>query len=100
MRRGTTPTNTFSVDIDLTGTTIFIDYEQDGKIILEKTGTDVTVATNSLTVELTQADTLKFHPGAANIQIRYVDAFGTADASQIIHTTFERIIKDGEISHV
>lgn len=100
MRRGTTPTNTFAVDVDLTGATIFVSYEQDGKMVFEKTGTDVTVATNALTVTLTQADTLMFHPGRVCIQIRYIDQLGVADASNIIETTAERIIKDGEISYV
>lgn len=100
MRRGTTPTNTFAVDVDLTGATVFVSYEQDGKVVIEKTGTDVTVATNALTVTLTQADTLAFHPGRVCVQIRYVDQLGTADASNIMETTAERILKDGEISHV
>ena len=100
MRRGTTPTNVFGVDIDLTDATVFVDYEQDGKIVLEKTGADLTVATDSVTVQLSQADTLAFKPGRVLIQLRYVDAFGTADASNIITTTAERIIKDGEISYV
>jgi hypothetical protein len=100
MRRGTTPTNTFAVDVDLTGATIFVSYEQDGKMVFEKTGTDVTVATDSVSVNLTQADTLAFHPGRVCIQIRYIDQMGTADASNIIETTAERIIKDGVISYV
>ena len=100
MRRGSTPTNTFSVDIDLRDATIFVDYEQKGQIVLEKTGDDLTVTEDSITLELTQADTLKFQPGAVLIQIRYVFPDGSADASNIISTTFERIIKDGEISYV
>lgn len=59
-----------------------------------------TTPTNALTVTLTQADTLAFHPGRVCVQIRYVDQLGTADASNIIETTAERILKDGEISHV
>lgn len=100
MRRGSTPTNTFSVDIDLRDATIFVDYEQKGNIVLEKTGDDLTVTEDSITLELSQEDTLKFVPGSVLIQIRYVFANGAADASNIISTTFERIIKDGEISHV
>lgn len=100
MRRGSTPTNTFSVDIDLRDATIFVDYEQKGQIVLEKTGDDLTVTEDSISLELTQADTLLFAPGSVLIQIRYVFANGAADASNIISTTFERIIKDGEISHV
>lgn len=100
MRRGTTPTNTFSVDVDLTGATVYVSYEQDGKVIIEKTGTDVTITSTDVTVTLTQADTLAFHPGRVCVQIRYVDQLGTADASNIMETTAERILKDGEISHV
>lgn len=100
MRRGTTPTNTFLLDVDLSGATIFVTYEQGGVNVLEKTGADLTVAPDSIAVKLTQADTLKFKPGNVNIQIRYVDAFGTADASNIITTTAERILKDGEIAYV
>lgn len=100
MRRGTTPTNTFSVNVDLTGATVFVSYEQDGAVVLEKTGSDLTVGTNSVEVVLSQNDTLAFHPGKVNIQIRYIDAFGTADASNIMATTAERIIKDGVIVHV
>lgn len=100
MRRGSTPTNTFMVDIDLTGATIFVDYEQQGNIILEKTGDDLTVTTESITLDLTQEETLKFRPGDVLIQIRYVFPDGSADASNIIRTTFDRIIKDGVIHAV
>ena len=100
MRRGTTPTNTFLTDVDLTGATVFVTYEQNGAVVIEKTGSDLTIATDSVQVLLTQADTLAFKPGAVKIQIRYVDAFGYADASNEISTTMERIIKDGEITHV
>jgi len=99
MRRGSTPTNVFDVNVDLTDAKVYVDYEQDGKIVLEKTGTDLTVATDSVTVVLSQEDTLAFHDGRVLIQLRYVDQFGTADASNIISTTAERIIKDGVIQY-
>lgn len=97
MRRGTTPTNTFSSDIDLTGATVFVDYEQKNRIIIEKTGEDLTVTTDAVTLELTQEDTLAFRPGEVLIQIRAVFPDGSALASNIIRTTAERIIKDGVI---
>ena len=97
MKRGSTPVNTFEVDLNLTGATIFVTYEQNGRIVLEKTGSDLTVTEDSITLELTQADTLLFSPGKVLIQIRYVFPDGSADASDIITTTFERIIKDGVI---
>lgn len=97
MRRGSTPTNIFTVDIDLTGATLFVSYEQGGTIIVEKTGKDLTVTPTSITLSLTQEETLKFRSGEVLIQVRYVFPNGTADASNIIKTTFERIIKDGVI---
>lgn len=97
MRRGSTPTNTFTVDIDLTGATIFVSYEQKNRVVLEKTGSDLTVTEDSIVLELTQEETLKFRPGEVLIQIRYVFPDGSADASNIIRTTFDRIIKDGVI---
>jgi hypothetical protein len=97
MRRGSTPTNTFDVDIDLTNATVFVSYEQGGRVVLEKTGEDLTVTAESIVLHLTQEETLAFVPGKVNIQIRYVFPNGAADASNIINTTFERIIKDGVI---
>lgn len=98
MRRGSTPTNTFDVDIDLTNATVYVSYEQGGRVVLEKTGEDLTVTAESIVLHLTQEETLAFVPGKVNIQIRYVFPNGAADASNIINTTFERIIKDGVIS--
>lgn len=97
MRRGSTPTNTFTVDIDLTGATLFVSYEQMGKVIVEKTGEDLTVTSTSISLSLSQEETLRFKPGEVLIQIRYVFPSGAADASNIIRTTAERIIKDGVI---
>lgn len=97
MRRGSTPTNTFGVDIDLTNATVFVSYEQNGMVVLEKTGDDLTVTADSIQLSLSQEETLAFKPGEVQIQIRYVLPTGAADASNIVRTTFERIIKDGVI---
>ena len=97
MRRGSTPVNTFDVDIDLRAATVFVSYEQDGEIIVEKTGEDLTVSETQIVLYMTQEETLLFHPGKVSIQIRYVFPSGSADASEIINTTIERIIKDGVI---
>ena len=97
MRRGSTPTHVFTVDLDLTDANIYVSYEQDGRVIIEKTGEDLTVTPNSVTTSLTQEDTLSFHPGEVLIQLRYVKPSGEADASNILRAQFERIIKDGVI---
>jgi hypothetical protein len=97
MRRGSTPTNTFLVDIDLRGATVYISYEQRKRVVFEKTNDDLTIEEDKITVDLSQEETLALIPGEVCIQIRYVFPNGKADASNIITTTAERIIKDGVI---
>ena len=99
MRRGTTPTNTFTVDVDLTDSTIFVTYQQDGATVIEKTGSDLTVTSTSVACTLTQEETLALHPGRVEVQLRYVTPTGAADASNIIQTSAERILKDGVIAY-
>ena len=98
-RRGSTPENIFNVNIDLRDATIFITYKQNGKVIVEKTGEDIEVTEQQLTTHLTQEETLKFKTGPVRIQIRYVKEDGMADASNIIETRAEEILKDGEITY-
>lgn len=98
MFRGTTPTNVFNVDIDLTtATEMYISYEQNKQVIIEKELSDVTVTEDTVSIKLTQAETLTFVPGKVFIQIRAKFGDGTAVASNIINTTAERILKDGAI---
>lgn len=98
-RRGTTPTNVFNVNVDMTGATVFVTYSQYGKVVVEKTGEDLTVAADSVTVVLSQADTVKFQAGNVSIQIRYVTAGGFADASNVIMVNVGQILKDGVITY-
>jgi len=41
LRRGTTPTNTFNVNIDLREATVYVSYAQRGILLVDKTGTDL-----------------------------------------------------------
>ena len=99
MHRGTTPANTFNVNVDLREARIYISYYQRGRVIVEKTGDDLFVIESQITTELTQEETLRFKAGPVRIQIRYVMPDGTADASNIIETTAEEILKDGVIAY-
>ena len=104
MRRGTTPTCTFTTNVDLTGCTVFVTFQQNGQTVIEKTGTDLTITAtdtgSTVALTLTQLETLALEPGRVLVQIRYVDSFGTADASSIITATAEAILKDGVITYV
>ena len=95
MRRGTTPTHTFTTDVELSSATaIYVTYQQRGKTLVEKTLADITFGTKAISVQLSQTDTLKFAEGErARIQIRAKFVDDTAIASQVINTTTEEILK-------
>lgn len=98
MKRGTTPTNTFTVDVDLTNAkALFITYKQGGRVAVEKRIDDVEITAKTLTVNLTQKDTLKFNSGNVDIQIRARLIGGEALASDIMTVPVEAILKEGEI---
>ena len=99
MKRGTTPTNTFKTNINLTGATVFLTYSQRGRVVLEKTGDDLEISAEAIVTRLTQKDTLGFDAlQKVSIQIRYVFPDGTAGASNIMTASVGEILKDGEIS--
>ena len=99
MKRGTTPTNTFKTNIDLTGAAVYVTYSQRGKTVLEKTGEDLDVSAEAVVTRLSQRDTLGFAATEkVRIQIRYVVPDGTAGASNIMAVEVGDILKDGEIS--
>lgn len=113
MRRGTTPVHVFSVDIGLENLEqVYVTYQQNDETIIEKDINDVTIDTEEKTikVQLTQEDTLKFSSGVwdrlhsnefrnnkVKIQIRLKFTNGNAPASNIITTTVDEVLKDGEI---
>ena len=80
--RGSTPTHTFLPRIDLTGATISVTYEQNGKVVVTKTTSDMTVTSASVTWTLTQCDTLAMQVGSVDIQLHYTKN-GVSDSSDI-----------------
>lgn len=96
MRRGSTPTHTFETDIDLREAEVYVTYSQGGKK-LTKTGEDLDVTENSISVYLSQSDTLGFGVGHVEVQVRYKMPDGSADASDIVTIETERILLNGEI---
>ena len=99
-RRGSTPTNIFNLNFDLTDATVYVTYSQKGKVIVEKTNQDLIITEDSVVVSLSQEDTLKFAVGDVEVQLRYVKSDGTADASNIMTVSATKILKDGLISYV
>lgn len=116
MRRGTTPTNTFDVDIDLrTAEVIYLTYCQpfrSGKdcdechrcpdynecFKFEKIKEDMDINEDTVSVKLTQAETLSFD-AKKNIAIQFRAKYPGEDAvaSNTMITSIENILKEGEI---
>lgn len=98
MIRGTTPTHIFNVNVDLSeAEVIYITYKQSESIVVEKEKADCTVSGETISVKLTQEDTLKFNTAPVEIQIRARFPDGSAIASNIMQTTVTRILKGGVI---
>lgn len=103
--RGTTPTVTFKIisSLDLTEIAeLWITFQKKiGATVRERTFTldDVAIDLDEQTVTmvLTQEDTLSFAENTINVQLRVRMNDGNAYASSILETTVEKILKDGVI---
>lgn len=98
MYRGSTPTLTFALPF---ATEIidnaYISFAQYGAVKIEKQLDECVCSENNLSVTLSQAETLRLKSGSAvEIQIS-VRIENKVMRSQIISTSVERILKDGEI---
>lgn len=97
MRRGTTPTFAFEVDVDLTGWDVYVTFEQRKAEITRREPQIAPTETGcTCSVELTQAETLRFREGRAEVQLRAVKD-GIAVASDVFAFDVGRILLDGEI---
>lgn len=100
MYRGTTPTFRFNLPFEAnTITEAAISFRQPGGVSIDKTLADCTAEGSTLTVSLTEAETLSFramtlYPVA--IQLR-VGVGSARMASQIFEVPVERILKDGAL---
>lgn len=97
--RGTTPTLEFVMPFDVKDMpALYITFKQRGETILEKSAEDVQCNGDTITLKLTQDETLKMHTGQDSyVQIRAKSNAGDAVASDIIPLTIHRVLKDGVI---
>ena len=97
--RGTTPTNIFNVNVDLTeAEDIIISYAQKGSVVINKMIDDIDVTEEAISTTLTQTETLKFDAAYdVEIQIRALFDDGTAIASDIITVDVGKILYEGVI---
>lgn len=102
MVRGTTPQLTFELPIDLSNAAeVWLTFSQENREIFTLTKNEMTFLGKKMICKLNQKQTLSFDDGKrVEMQIRV--AFGIekqrdALVSNIIATSVERILKDGEI---
>ena len=99
MRRGTTPTHNITTELDLTDAeVIFLTYKQNKKKVLDLDKSRMTITSESISVELTQEETLMFNDqldATAQIRARFSDE--RAVASNVMIIPINEILKDGVI---
>ena len=98
MIRGTTPTFSFEVDIDLTDWDTYVTIKQ-RKVLITHREPEITPTEDGCiaSITLTQAETLQLSPGKAHAQIRLVDANGVATSTDIFDFSVSDILLEGEI---
>lgn len=96
MKRGTTPTHIFTLPFDTeTVKTARIIYSQSNEVIFVKTGDQLTLDGDTITVKLTQEDTLAFDcKKNVEIQVRVLTHSGDAMASDIEQVSPYRCLED------
>lgn len=99
MIRGTTPKLEFEIPFPTDAIKgIFVSFQQNGKVVIEKAIHECEVKDNQIGCQLTQEDTLKLQSGeAVKIQLRVLTNHDEALASNIISLRVEEILKDGVI---
>ena len=101
MRRGTTDTLTIKVNAeDLTDSTIYATMEQDNYIVTKK-NPPVTYEddVSTVTVSMTQAESLKFNPGTMRVQLAWIYADGSTKRSTIESVSVENCLLNEEIEY-
>lgn len=99
MRRGTTPTISFTLPFDSSVISeIWLTIAQRSKEVLTKKKADMKIDGSMVSVQLTQQETLALDDYAdIEIQARLKTTGGEAFASNILRVSVDAILKDGEI---
>lgn len=99
MYRGTTPTLTFTLPFETNLISkCYVSFFQKERLRVEKELTNCDCVGKTITVKLTQSDTLSFVSNAVvKIQIRALLSDGNAVASKVMEMNVKDVLKDGEI---
>lgn len=100
IRRGTTPLITIELpeEFDVESiTTVWIYISQNEEVVIDKVTEDVEIAENTLSVALTQEETLSLEAGLAILQCRLLNDEDVAFASQASSVRVLDVKKGGVI---
>lgn len=100
MIRFTTPSITIDTDRNLIGfpkVVLTLEDKTGTEVDVEGPGPNLSVSATSITARLTQEQTGLLERGKIKMQIRAVDSFGNAIASEIMTTTMSDVLKEGVI---
>lgn len=98
--RGTTPTLTFTLPFEADNLDAFwISFKQQNKVEMnkEKDSPGVSQVTNTITVTLSQEETLRFGTGKCLVQIRARDKNAKAIASNTMSVEVADVLRSGVI---
>lgn len=100
MRRGTTPTITFNLPFSVTTiNNCEVYFAQNDELLLTKEESDCVLSGSTLSVTLTQNDTLLFDDEEKlQVQVRFVFTDGSVDATEVVKEKVNKILKDGVIN--
>lgn len=99
MIRGTTPTFEFTLPMPTAEIVAgYITFAQNGSVVIDKALTDCACAGHTVTLRLTQEETLKLqHGDRTELQVRVRTAGGEALATRVYTLPTDRVLKNGVI---
>lgn len=97
MMQGTTPPYALTVEgWDLTDKTVFVTLEGEDHNQVTKTGDDLTIAysdnDSTIAFRLTQKETFALKVGEVEVQVRFIDANGIANGTNIVKVENLRVL--------
>lgn len=101
MVRGTTPTFILTLeDADLTNTNVYVTFKQDKGdcpkgFVMTKSGDDLSIEDNVISVFLTQEETLRFQRGNLYIQVNFTFDNGKRACSEIAMVKVDNNLLNG-----
>ncbi|RHC58347.1 hypothetical protein DW839_01975 [Enterocloster bolteae] len=95
MTRGTTPTITLTLnEVDLTSLkSVYVTFCQSGKMLTKQSGTEgVEITEHTVSVSLSQEETLRFTPGTVEVQLRGLTNGGDAFATNVARVAVKEVL--------